>query len=73
MICDNTEYNVKLQTQNNADLSDNCWCSTDEALIHTKILDGYIDNSFGLVSLSDVRTASEVSVFPNTFADRLQV
>lgn len=49
-ICDNYSYNVKLMDQNNADLSLNCWCSTDSTYIRSKIYDGYINFDYGLVN-----------------------
>ncbi len=50
-ICSNTTYNLELNYQNNADLSGNCWCSIDEATIKSKILDGFINTSKGLVNV----------------------
>ena len=41
-ICNNTDYNIRLLTGNNADLSYNCWCSSDETEIRSSINDGYI-------------------------------
>ena len=53
-ICNNSLYNVKLLTQNNADLSNNCWCTTDQAIIRSKIYDGYVNTAYGLVNFSPV-------------------
>lgn len=51
-ICRNYIYNVELFHDNNADLSFNCWCSTDSAFIRSTIFDGYVDISYGLVDFS---------------------
>lgn len=62
-ICDNTSYNVKLLHINNADLSFNCWCSTDSAYIRSKIFDGYVDNAYGLVEYSPIEIdCSQITV-----------
>jgi Secretion system C-terminal sorting domain len=49
-ICNNLSYNLKLFTQNNADLSNNCWCTNDSATVRSSLVDGYSNISFGLVS-----------------------
>ena len=82
-ICNNTIYNFKLLSQNNADLGMNCWCSTDESQIQTGIYDGYDNVSYGLVSLAPVYSdcdeplivetedlimdSPSISVYPNPF------
>lgn len=48
-ICNNTTYNIKNNYFNNADLSMNCWCSTDSAYIRSTILDGYVNTDYGLI------------------------
>jgi hypothetical protein len=53
-ICNNSQYNIKLMTANNADLSDNCWCETYDPAIRNLIFDGYVNSSFGLVNFSPV-------------------
>jgi hypothetical protein len=50
-ICHNTQYNIKLGTQNNADLSNNCWCTTDAAEIGNLIYDAN-DGNAGLVDFT---------------------
>jgi hypothetical protein len=40
-ICNNQQYNIKYTFFNNADLSNNCWCSNDPAIIRSGIYDGY--------------------------------
>ncbi|MFL5764297.1 MAG: T9SS type A sorting domain-containing protein [Bacteroidia bacterium] len=89
-ICNNTAYNIKMMapySHNDADLSNNCWCSTDSVTIRAKIYDGYIDNSLGLVSFDPLGTGCpnslsnvgieentevlDVNVFPVPFDDDL--
>ena len=64
-ICNNTQYNVKLMTNNNANLANNCWCTTDSASIRSGIYDGYVDNSFGLVSFLPIATSCPVFSLSN--------
>lgn len=75
-ICNNTNYNVRLSTTNNCNLSNNCWCSTDSATIKSKIIDGYADISRGIVTIGNVsggcttdvidhQLESEVTVYPD--------
>lgn len=87
-ICRNTEYNVKYISTNNADLSMNCWCSTDETEIHSGIYDGYDNTAYGLVTVSPVSTTCEeplivstpelealgldLTLFPNPFVESIQ-
>lgn len=49
-ICSNTTWNIQYDYTNNADLTNNCWCSTDSAFIRSKIRDGYVNTAYGLVS-----------------------
>ena len=87
-ICNNSEYDVFLKTSNNADLSDNCWCSKDSASIRSNFVDGYVDTSYGLINFTPFdttcqeSTANEVAlleeeiqinVFPNPFTDLLLI
>ena len=75
-ICDNTTYNLKLLSANNADLGLNCWCNDDETQIQTTIFDGYEDVSYGLVSLSPLYSDCETSLFaetPNLIPEDLSV
>lgn len=55
-ICNNTTYNLQLGTSNNANLSNNCWCSTDSAYIRSTIHDGYSDLNLGLVNFMPFTT-----------------
>jgi hypothetical protein len=51
MICSNELYNIKNSGTNNADLSNNCWCSDDSTFIRSTIYDGYTSGaSSGLIS-----------------------
>jgi len=57
-FCNNTLYNVKNSSANNANLANNCWCSTDENLIRSKIYDGYTPGSTsGLVNFMPLSTS----------------
>jgi hypothetical protein len=50
-ICNNTLFNINYTWPNNADLSNNCWCTTDSSSIRSKIYDGYSPgSSSGLVN-----------------------
>jgi hypothetical protein len=84
-IC-NSFYNIILSTANPADLSHNCWCSSDSATIRSKIYDGYVDNAYGLVSFSpisascaaplgedEVTNPSLLSISPNPFSENLHI
>ena len=51
-ICNNSSSNLNMLHSNNADLSDNCWCSSDSTAIRSMITDGYQDTSYGLVTFS---------------------
>lgn len=81
-ICENSSYNIMHLDDNNADLSLNCWCSTDSAYIRSTIYDGYVNISYGLVdympladSCPQITETSEilysasasVRIFPNPF------
>jgi hypothetical protein len=65
-ICNNSYYNLKLMTTNNANLGMNCWCSTDENEIRNTIFDGYDDVAYGLVSLSPVYTNCQAPLMAET-------
>jgi hypothetical protein len=57
IICDNRLYNVKRINNNNgnnnvADLSRNCWCTSDSIAIEAKILDAKDDITLGLIIIS---------------------
>ena len=83
IICNNTNYNVKLLTSSNADLSLNCWCSNNLSQIQSTILDAHTNISYGLVNISPLavscnnltvglnelnkKTNSTVNLFPNPF------
>jgi len=74
-ICRNDIYNVKLLHDNNADLSNNCWCSTDSDFIRSTIFDGYVDISYGLVDFLPLSTDSDCteSVVDSTSLDSTSV
>jgi len=78
-ICNNSTWNLRYNHTNNANLSQNCWCSDDSTFIKSKIRDAYVDVSYGIVtymplygdcdttglSVSDVTFANDVVVYPN--------
>lgn len=85
-ICNNSNYNIRLLTSNNADLSGNCWCTNNAGTIASKIYDGNINTSYGLVNFSPFNTGctitginetalnnASVSFYPNPFRDVLNV
>lgn len=94
-ICNNTTYNLRLfdpvisYPPFDADLSGNCWCSTDSATIRSKIYDGYVDISHGLVNFLPLAsncqqiilgvddfvssTNNEIEAFPNPFANSVTI
>ena len=53
-ICNNSMWDIKMATNNNADLANNCWCTTNITQIKSKIYDGYMNASYGLVNVSPV-------------------
>jgi len=55
-FCNNTSDNVKLLTNNNANIPNNCWCTSDSSQIRANIYDGYINNSHGLVNFMPFST-----------------
>lgn len=53
-ICHNNSNNIKLLTTSNANLSNNCWCTTDSSQIRANIYDGYVNNAYGLVTFMPI-------------------
>jgi hypothetical protein len=51
-ICKNST-NIFYTYPNNADLSDNCWCSTDSIAIMKTIYDGYDNAASGIISIGN--------------------
>lgn len=49
-ICSNLNYNIKITSQNNINLQENCWCTSDKTVIDNLIYDGYDNTSLGLVT-----------------------
>src|SRR5690606_8839030 len=83
-ICHNTTWDLEYGHSNNADLSNNCWCSIEPDTISAHIRDGYDDISYGLVTFSpfDVCAVAlsvgsedipEVSIYPNPATDFVSV
>jgi hypothetical protein len=82
----NRFYNIMLLAANPADLSHNCWCTSDSAIIRSKIYDGYVNNTYGLVSYSPIGSSCPaalgedeltknnlLSIYPNPFNDNLYI
>jgi len=81
-ICSNTSWNVFYKWINNISLESNCWCSTDSAYIRSKIMDGYTNTAYGLVSYDLTSTCiagvtavpsvgtvqSNIKIYPNPFS-----
>lgn len=59
-ICNNTVYNVRLLTANDADLSNNCWCDNDSAGIRSLIEDYYVNPSYGRVRFLPLATSCPI-------------
>ncbi|MBP7809899.1 MAG: T9SS type A sorting domain-containing protein [Bacteroidia bacterium] len=85
-ICNNSNYNIRLLTANNADLSGNCWCTNNTGTIGSKIYDGIINTACGLVNFTPFNTnctmtelnenrlnESSISFYPNPFRDALHI
>lgn len=87
-ICSNTINNVELTYTNNADVKNVCWCTNDSSVIRSKIKDGYVTSSLGLVyytpfmqncSFAMVGVAEKnfkeeiYSVYPNPALDLLYI
>ncbi|RLD53359.1 MAG: hypothetical protein DRJ05_16610 [Bacteroidetes bacterium] len=51
-ICDNSDYNIKNGNSYNKDLTSNCFCISDSAMIEEKLYDGYDNISLGLFNYS---------------------
>lgn len=55
-FCNNSQFDLRLLTSNNADWSDNCWCGRSDQDISNKIFDGYDNVSYGLVTFNPQAT-----------------
>lgn len=51
-ICNNTLYNVQNIDYYNRDLTQNCWCETNQSIIESKLKDGYDDVNLGVFNYS---------------------
>lgn len=85
-ICNNTLYNIVMQTTGNVSFKNNYWCSNDSATIQSTIYDAHQNINEGLalftpfdtvacksifVSVNElVGTINEVKLFPNPSAGR---
>ncbi|NOQ71828.1 MAG: T9SS type A sorting domain-containing protein [Crocinitomix sp.] len=82
VICNNSFYDIKFLDHNNADLSDNCWCTERSDDIAGNIYDGYDNIAYGLVTFEPFNTdcglasipSEEISVsysiYPNPFTNQ---
>jgi hypothetical protein len=48
-ICNNTEYDVRMETSSDIDATYNWWCTIDPTVIASKVYDVYDDNNMGRV------------------------
>jgi len=55
-ICNNTSYNLKVESTQNKNMANNYWCSTNTAIIESKIYDGYDNSSLGIATISPIDT-----------------
>lgn len=86
-FCNNSQYDLKHLSNNNADWSNNCWCNRTDGEIDLKIYDGYDNVSYGLVTYNPQATScseltaelnendfnAEISVFPNPATTEVQI
>ena len=83
-ICANSFYNILMQATNDADLSQNCWCTSDNVAIRATIYDEANDPLVGAVTFAPIGTdcplnalslqeeaslSPSVSVYPNPFTE----
>ena len=63
-ICGNTAYNA-ISTSNSAiDVTENCWCTSNDLDIQTGILDAYDDVSLGILSYNPVSLDCLEALYP---------
>ncbi len=87
-VCNNTTWNIEYEANFNADVSNNCFCSTDSTYIRSKLRDGYYDATYGLLTynidsscgagVTAVNTtpniqSNSVKVYPNPFSDHAAI
>ncbi|MNK31089.1 hypothetical protein D3C87_495120 [compost metagenome] len=85
-ICNNLNYNVRLGTQNNVNLKENCWCTKDKPTIDHLIYDGYDDTNLGLVSYDiyeddcitkldsqETELQEKTEIYPNPFSSDINI
>jgi len=53
-ICNNSDYNINYLTSLNGSIPPVCFCDTDSLIIRSKIYDGYVDITRGLLSFIPV-------------------
>lgn len=86
-ICNNSLWNVDYLYSNTIHLNGNCWCSIDSATIRSKIQDGFVDVSRGLVFFNAgtscsagvteaprmVKPLADIKIYPNPFYEQLTI
>lgn len=83
ILCDNSLYNVELETSSNVNIPYNCWCSSDPEYIGSKIYDGYDNVNLGIVNftpfldckmgIEDTNFNNLISLYPNPATDKLYI
>lgn len=63
-VCNNKSWNVLYDYVYNINISNNCWCSNDSSIIRSKIFDGYINPSDGILDFMPYDICS-LPVVPN--------
>jgi hypothetical protein len=61
-ICNNTHYNMSIQSPSNQSAADNYWCLPDSASIQATIYDAYQDFNLGFVYFTPFYTSACASV-----------
>ncbi len=61
-FCGNLTYHVEKIGQENVNMTNNCWCEGDSALVAAKIYDGYDNTSLGLVDFTPMAFGCDTSV-----------
>jgi hypothetical protein len=85
-ICNDTTYDLYYETNVNANISNNYWCTSDSAIISSHIYDGYDNISIGLLTFLPIDTINcyliteipinksmefSFTIFPNPASDHL--
>jgi Secretion system C-terminal sorting domain len=65
MICNNAVWNIEYHSNNNADISDNCWCTEDSATIRSSLRDAYEDIQYGIMTFSPLSAICDSNTLGN--------